>query len=409
MQGAWLQIARAWSGIAALGLVLAVPLAARAQPYSGPPSDFTAYWEVPAFNDVPIRGPAAAKGLLLWSHGVASTKPEWQHPPPPVIKRFARAGWDVIKIQRNNLFESGWTTSGLRHVADLVQRIAAARHDGYRYVIAAGQSYGGAISLEASARTDQLFGVIAFAPGHGSDTCGSPTAGIVNRRISDNLQQMLVRAIQAAKAPRIALSVADGDECQGFNDPSQMIEDALHLTGARFVHFDASMPIRGHGAAETNQFDRWYGACLLAFLDPARIPAAGETRCLPPSPVPRFLFPERLQLPATAAAAGTLTGPWSGTYVSSTSTANYHREVCVVVLKSAADQLQTVTSFGAGITRELSMTTFRRRFARDGGRFVFHGADAYTMALTPAGASIGLSITSDDGKTTWHGTLKPGC
>lgn len=393
--------------VAACGLSLVWSALAMAQPYSGPPSDFTAYWEVPAFKDFPYRGPAAAVGVVLWSHGVAGPRPEYQYPPPPVIKRLARAGWDVVKIQRNNLFEAGWSTSGTKHVAYLVARIAKARQDGYRAVIAAGQSYGGAISLEASARTDQLFGVIAFAPGHGSDTCGDVTAGIISRRISDNLPQMLVDAIVAEKSPRTVVSMADGDECQGFNAPSQMIEEALHRNGTRFIHFDASMPIRGHGAAETNQFDRWYGGCLAAFFDPGKTPADGETTCAPPSPVPRFLFPAGYELPA--ATAGTLVGPWSGTLASATSAAGYNRELCVVVNSRTDRELQTVTAYGAGPGREWSMTDYKRRYTRDGERYVYRGADGFLIALTPAGPTLDLSMTSADGKTTWTGTLKPGC
>ena len=119
------------------GLILAPGLAnwsmtAAAQPYAPPPSDFTAYWDVPAFKDFPYKGPAQANGVLFWSHGVAGKDPQYHVPPPEIIKDFARAGWDVVKIQRNNLHENGWTASGRQHVADLVERVKKAHEQGYK-------------------------------------------------------------------------------------------------------------------------------------------------------------------------------------------------------------------------------------------------------------------------------------
>src|SRR5262245_47162790 len=90
--------------VAGLGLA---PLAAGAQPYDPPPSNFTAYWEVPGFKDHPYLGPEKAKGAVLWSHGVAGQQIQYSAPPPDVLRDFARTGWDIIKIQRNNTHEQG--------------------------------------------------------------------------------------------------------------------------------------------------------------------------------------------------------------------------------------------------------------------------------------------------------------
>lgn len=386
----------------------------QAQPYDPPPSAFTAYWDVPAFKDFPYKGPATAKGVLFWSHGVSGQNLQYHVAPPDVIKDFARAGWDIVKIQRNNTHEHGWSASGTKHVADLVERVKKAREQGYKHVIAAGQSYGGAISLEASARTDLLFGVIAFAPGHGSDACGSQ-AGFSMRRISDNLQRQLVDAIHAVKAPRVSVLMADGDECQGFNEPSKIIKDALKRTPSQFLQFDASMPVRGHGAASTAQFRAWYGKCLLGFLDPGQQPPAKETRCPHPE-FSSFLFDSGYKLPSPGSPADPrtrLVGPWGGSYTqvnAALNTAAIARDICVAIESATDQQLSTRMAFGAGPEKKLSMTTAKRTFAREGNTFVYKGNDAYRVVLTPSGEGIlNVSITSTDGKSSWAGTLKPGC
>jgi len=276
--------------------------AASAQPYDGPPSAWTAYWDVPAFRDHPYKGPAAAKGVVFWSHGVSGKLAQHDSPPPAIMRDFARAGWDVVKVQRNNLHENGWAVSGSRHVADLVERIEAAHAQGYRRIVAAGQSYGGAISIEASARTDKLFGVLATGPGHGSDTCGASATGARGgARLADTVQRQLADAISRMKAPRAIVVMAAKDECQGFNDPGPAIRVGLAAAPGKFVFLDEAMPLAGHSAAYLAQFRTWYGECIQRFLDPDLEPAGKETTCPHPAGDTRFLFPANFRMPAQGA------------------------------------------------------------------------------------------------------------
>jgi dienelactone hydrolase len=381
---------------------------AAAQTYSPPPSDFTTYWTEPAFKDFPYKGAKDARGILFWSHGVNGKYQQWHVAPPGVIQDFARAGWDVVKVQRNNLHENGWTASGVKHVADLLDRIKKARGDGYQHIIAAGQSYGGAISLEASASTDLLFGVIAFAPGHGSEACGK-FAGQSISRASDNLQAYLVDAIAKAKAPRIVVTMADGDECQGHNNPTTMIRDALARTPAQFVFLDSTMAVRGHAAASTAQFQRWYGPCLSAFMDPGKIPVGRETVCGGPNPVPRFLLPDGYKWPAPPADGQGLVGVWSG-FLTSRQLPE-RRTLCIGIESESPSALKTLTAFDAGSDGKLSMAAPRREFAKNGASFVYRGPESYRMVLAPrrSAREIDLTITSADGQYTFESVLKPGC
>ena len=399
-------------GLLSAALIVAGMSAVCAQPYDPPPSNFTAYWEVPGFKDHPYQGPGKAKGAVLWSHGVAGQNIQYTAPPPDVLRDFARAGWDIIKFQRNNTHEHGWSTSGTKHVAYVVERARKLREEGYRHVIAAGQSYGGAISLEASGRSDDLFGIIAFAPGHGSDACGS-NAGFSSRRISDNIQRQLIDAISAAKAPRIVVLMADGDECQGFNEPSRIINEALQRIPGKFLQFDATMPVRGHSAASTRQFHAWYGKCLLEFMDPAKEPATKQTSCPHPAS-PRFLLDAGYSFPVAPSTAeqayAKLVGAWGGTYASETSAVERGRDICIAIESASAQQLAGLAAFGAGPERRLSMATAKRYFMSEGDGFVYLGGNSYRMALTPGSDdTLRLTIRSANGQVTWTGTLKRGC
>lgn len=393
-------------------IVTATPAPLAAQPYDPPASNFTAYWEVPGFKDHPYLGPEKAKGAVLWSHGVNGQQVQYTAPPPDVLRDFARAGWDIIKIQRNNTHEQGWSASGTRHVAYVIERARKARAEGYKRVIAAGQSYGGAISLEASAGSDDLFGVIAFAPGHGSDACGS-SAGLSSRRISDNLQRQLVDAIHAVKAPRVVVLMADGDECQGFNEPSRLIHDALERMPGRYLQFDATMPVRGHGAASTGQFRHWYGKCLLDFFNPDKKPAAKQTTC--PHPLSsRFLFEAGYQFPvapSTAAQANAkLIGGWSGRLTNDAVANDPGQEFCLALDTAAPEQVAGLAAFGTDPERKLSMLTVKYRFASEGQGFIYKSSSGYRMAITPNGEeTLRVAITAADGKRSWSGTLRRGC
>jgi hypothetical protein len=395
---------------AAIGVALTLSSAAAGQPYDPPPSAWTAYWDVPAFKDHPYKGPAAARGVMFWSHGVSGKLEQYGSPPPEIVRDFARAGWDVVKIQRNNLHENGWTASGVKHVADLVERIEKAHAQGYRRIIAAGQSYGGAVSIEASARTDKLFAVFATGPGHGSDTCGRVTGSQGGGRIADTLQRQLSDAISRMRVPRAIVVMAEKDECQGFNDPGPAIRAGLAAAPGSYVFLDASMPLAGHSAAYLAQFRAWYGSCVQRFLDPDLEPQDKETRCPHPAAGTKFLFPKDYRLPA-ATASDPVVGAWSGVLARTPYGSSDGQEICVAVETRDTDGLRTLVAFGAGPERRLSMTSVRHQLRPDGESFVFTNASgSYRMTLAPRGRdAFHVEILTGSGKTSFTADLTRGC
>jgi hypothetical protein len=406
-----MRIRRHALGAAAAAAILACGAGADAQPYDPPPSAWTTYWDVPAFKDHPYKGPAAAKGVLFWSHGVSGKLEQYGNPPPEIIRDFARDGWDVVKIQRNNLHESGWSTSGVKHVADLLERVEKAHAQGYRRIIAGGQSYGGAISIEASGRTDKIFGVLATGPGHGSDACGTAAArGSSFSRIADNVQRQLADAIGRMGAQRAVVVMAANDECQGFNNPTPTIHAALTAQRGKFLFLDDTMPLAGHGAAALNQFRVWYGACIRRFLDPDVEPAARETRCPHPDGPTSFLLPAGYRMPE-ASSADRLLGAWSGSLAATPPGPADGQEICLAIEARKGDALETLVAFGAGPERRISMTNARRALRREGEAFVFANAsNSYRLSVTPRGAdALDLQIVSASGQITFSSRLARGC
>ena len=386
-----------------------------AQPYPGPPADGSTYWVVPAFRDQPEVGPQKAKGVILWSHGLSGQNPQWQSPPPDIIRDMGRAGWDVVKVNRHGLHERSWQDTGLKHVAHLVALARSKREAGYQRIVAAGQSYGGAISIEAAAAAPDLFhGVLAAGPGHGSDACfGGPDV-----RLAQTLVPLLVGAIEKHRAQRTVVMMAPGDECQGTNRPTAPIRAALKSMGRPFVFLDDSMPVAGHGALYTEQFRVWYRDCLQRFLEAVMV-SQGESVCAAPTPVPEFLIPANATIGAAESDGSGLRGWWRGSFhevtVATISTSNQTfvadttgQTLCLAVASSPADSLSVAAIWGAGRKRNLSMVNGRYTFAREGARYVHTGADQYRFTLTPeaSGKRLAVVIRSRSGTNTFYGTVE---
>ncbi|MGQ0664977.1 MAG: hypothetical protein ACT4P2_15630 [Pseudomonadota bacterium] len=367
----------------------------------GQEPDGRAYWLERGFCDLPILGPERANGVILWSHGVSGQNPQYHFPVAHLVKIIALTGWDVFKINRNNLWETGWINAGLKHVADLNRRAAEAEAQGYKRVIAAGQSYGGAISLEAAAVNADIFAVLAFAPGHGSDATRDAT-----RRIFDNLAAQLRAAIAKQKTGRVLVSIAGGDAVHPYEVRGPKVREELVKLGKPFVLFDESMPIKGHGAVSRTQFFRWYGQCILDFIDPDSTPAVGETRCAAPSPAPTFLYPTNLRIVKPAPDLPADIARYSGSWVGQL--ADIGREVSVVVERIERTKISFVYAVGAGPNQEWDMSYVRRTGVLEGGKVSSKPTNDFRIEfeLLPGEEAIKLTWTSRDSKNVWPAQLR---
>ena len=105
----------------------ALALAAALAALTGPARALDAYWTEPAYAAYPAKGPAQALGLVIWNHGVDGQLPQYQGPPIPAMEGLAARGWDVIKLNRNPVWENSWSSAGQRHVARVAEEVEIGR------------------------------------------------------------------------------------------------------------------------------------------------------------------------------------------------------------------------------------------------------------------------------------------
>ncbi len=273
------------------------------------------YTVVQGYDDIAPKGPQAALGLVIWNHGVRGNHEQGTAPPPRFLRKVAEAGWDIVKIKRDPMQESNWTTSGLRHVARTVEEVARARDQGYRRVVLAGQSYGGAITLEAARRTE-VYAIIPSAPGTGVSAVelGSP---MINAQGSSQLYAGLTDGRFERAIP--ILPFAD-EYASGSPERGRRAREILSARGVAFLPLDdGSTRLVGHGASGTTLMDFAYGACVVAFLDPAKAPQAKLNSCGADGlPAPRDMLKETASLKPMTLEAGTwwksYEGIWTGAW-----------------------------------------------------------------------------------------------
>ncbi len=255
-------------------MLCAIAAAAVAPALVMPAAALEAYWIAPAYEEHPLRGPAASLGLVIWNHGLDGTHSQYQFAPPLLLRGLAARGWDVVKLNRDPTWENSWSNAGRRHVARNLEEIAAARSKGYRRIIVAGQSYGGAIALAVAGETRDLFAVIAAAPGTGQSTNAN---GVITDKWSHAIAGQTYDQLRDAAPTRLVAIFPANDEFIGI---ARGVE-ARAILGARHMPFllvDETAPLHGHGAAYGAAFNP-YASCIAAFLDPAGEPPPAEFRC----------------------------------------------------------------------------------------------------------------------------------
>ncbi len=210
------------------------------------------------------HGPAAARGVVVWSHGSNGAVDSRGLQPPPFLRLFNDSGFDVVRFDRAPLVDNpvraaGWLRDGL----------AAMHRAGYRLVVAGGQSRGAWTSLQILDTAGLADVVIANSPAaHGSGASPNLTA-----------QDDDLRAVVAAAEPsrtRVAFAQFTADPYMSDGDTRIRLMDRLRpKTGALLV-IDRPDGMSGHFAGGSASFSRAFAACLLQFAtDPAP-----PTRCV---------------------------------------------------------------------------------------------------------------------------------
>jgi pimeloyl-ACP methyl ester carboxylesterase len=362
----------------------------------------------PAF-DGSAFGPAKAKGAVVWSHGRSINSEDSESPTPAYLTALREDGWDVMRFDR---LSHGDTLSD--STKRLVDYTAQLKHDGYKQVILAGQSFGAFLSLMAADSSHEVDGVIATAPA----AYGSFDDFYDSWRLNAT---KLYPLLEQVKRARVMVFYFHGDDFDpgGRGERSRAI---LSERGVGYSIVDQPAYLSGHWASSTGLFLRRYGNCIRDFANNDKL--TGELACEPrwgTTPSAEMKLPPELADPKLARTSGMPAAPtgsaspatadskasggfrdtWYGFYPNG-------REVLFGVETVKGDDLTAVYAIGPSVDNKHPAAWTRRKGRIVEDSFVFEEKGKSTLRLHPR-QDGGLSATwvAADGKTSMSAHLKP--
>jgi len=283
----------------------------------------------PGYDDRPARGSAEAKGVVIYSPGLAR-EGDPIDATPYVLDDFQEAGWDVVRFLRPRSEDT--LEASIRALAEAVGKL---RGDGYKRVVLAGQSFGGWISL-AVRPEPPVDAVVALAPAAFGRRDESPTTWEENAAALYPLAETVT-----AGRVLVFLFQADAYDPGGRGERLRAIFDHRQVAAAVV---DKPAALAGHNAGLTRAFARRFGPCIRDYIEIAEI-QTGEAGPLfvCPEPTAARLAP-LTGADATAVAdaepgAAELAGRWYGTYPNG-------RDVLFVVSAPGGAALKALYAFG---------------------------------------------------------------
>jgi pimeloyl-ACP methyl ester carboxylesterase len=359
--------------------------------------------------DGPAIGPAKAKGVIVWSHGRSINSEDSESPTPAYLSALREDGWDVMRFDR---LSHGDTLSD--STKRLVDYTAQLKHDGYKQVVLAGQSFGAFLSLMAADSSTDVDAVVATAPAaYGSFDDFYDSWRLNATRLYPLLEQV--------KRARVMMFYFHGDDFDpgGRGERSRAI---LTQRGLGYAIVDQPAYLSGHWASSTGLFLRRYGSCIRDFANNDQL--NGELACEPrwgSTPSAELKLPPELADPklarstaATTSATGSASpatddgkvasgfrDTWYGFYPNG-------REVLFGVETVHGDDLSAVYAIGPSVDNKHPAAWTRRKGRVVDDSFVFEEKGKSTLRLRPR-QDGGLSATwvSADGKTSMTAHLKP--
>lgn len=205
------------------------------------------YWE--------NKGPQAAAGLIVWSHGYMSGRDNTGSAPQGEVANFTRQCYDLYRFDRE------WIRDWPGDASALADAVRQARSMGYRRVVLAGQSAGAWVSMAATLRGAPVDGVISVAAAHHGYVKNMQDVSVARSE-----WQQIVRGIKPG--PRLVVVNFAGDDY----DVGGRMDDAraaFAASGVQALVIAEPAGFKGHGAANDNAFPRKFGACIHAFIETA--------------------------------------------------------------------------------------------------------------------------------------------
>lgn len=344
-------------------------------------------------------------GVVVWSHGRSLDAEDSKSPTPPYLRVLRDSGWDVLRFDR---LRDGDTLSG--STARLVGITAQLKHQGYRRIVLAGQSFGAFLALMTAADSSDVDAVVATAPAAFGDFGEFYDTWRLNAT-------RLYPVLEQIKRARVMLFFFHGDDF----DPGGRGEESRAILSKRDIGFaviDQPAYLVGHWISSSGLFLRRFGACVRDFINDDGL--KGELVCQPSwgeEPSAEFRLPNELLRPRTATpalmAASGASAPVSqaphGEVVRDTWYGFYPngREVLLAIEAVRDRDLAAIYAIGPGIDKNEPAEWSRRTGHIVGHELIFAQRDESTLRFRPR-EDGGLKATwiSPDGKTTMDAELR---
>ncbi len=220
------------------------------------------------------HGPEAAAGAVVWMGGRGGgAVPGLQ--PAPLVRAFADAGFDVLRLDREPAADDRDRAAGW-----LREALVLLRARGWARLVVVGQSRGGWNALQALDTPGLLDVAIALSPA-AQGTAGGASApgesgGGLNLGAQDDELRRVVAAVPASGA-RLAVAQFADDLFMGDAAVRVRLLERLRPRLGALLLLDRPAGLSGHGAGEGAAFAQRFAACLLRFAT-APAPPSGCDR-----------------------------------------------------------------------------------------------------------------------------------
>ncbi|MBS0519554.1 MAG: hypothetical protein JSR90_12750 [Proteobacteria bacterium] len=199
------------------------------------------------------KGPQAATGLIVWSHGYMEGRDATASSPQGEVAYFTLKGYDLYRFDRQ------WIRDWPGDANDLANAVRQARSMGYRRIVLAGQSAGAWVSLAATMRGAPVDGVISVSAAHHGQVKDMRD---VSRPRSE--WQQMVRGIK--RGPRLVI-VNFKDDAYDVGGRMDDARSAFAASGVDAVVISNPTGFSGHGAANGTAFPQKFGTCIYTFIE----------------------------------------------------------------------------------------------------------------------------------------------
>jgi len=223
-------------------------------------------WTVEADPRFHWRGPNAAEGAILWTHGTGPPGNTYTGQQPPAWTRsFNLAGWDVLRFDRfpellQGTFDGDARIARRRAAGDAAFRATTTvREAGYRRVVVAGFSAGAWILLHALEHPGLAdAAILVSAASHG------PRPGERRERQIAELEALG----DAVRNPGLRLAIVQFEDDPFLEQPARrasIFRDRFAPRLGGLLLIDRPAGFLAHGAEDQPDFAPRFGPCLLAF------------------------------------------------------------------------------------------------------------------------------------------------